>query len=79
MGNKTLTKSNNKMLAGVCGGVAEFFGWNPTLVRVIWAFCLLFFGFGIVLYIVLWIVMPKAPKKSYQDRMQERLDKHRNF
>lgn len=79
MGNKTLTKSNNKTLAGVCGGVAEFFGWDLTLVRVIWVFCLLFFGFGLVLYIVLWIVMPKAPKKSYQDRIQERLDKHRNF
>jgi len=78
MGNKTLTKSGNRILAGVCGGVADFFGWNPTLVRIIWALCL-FFGFGLVLYIILWIIMPQAPKKRYQDRMQERLDKRKTL
>ncbi len=73
MGNRKLTKSNNRMIAGVCGGVAEFLGWDPTLVRVIWALCILLGGFGLILYIILWLVMPKAPKKSYQDRMQEKL------
>lgn len=73
MENKKLTKSNNRIIAGVCGGVAEFLGWPPTLVRVIWALCILLGGFGLILYIILWLVMPKAPKKSYQDRMQEKL------
>ncbi len=73
MENKKLTKSNNRIIAGVCGGVAEFLGWDPTLVRVIWALCILLGGFGLILYIILWLVMPKAPKKSYQDRMQEKL------
>jgi phage shock protein C len=73
MENRKLTKSNNRMIAGVCGGVADFLGWDPTLVRVIWALCILLGGFGLILYIILWLVMPKAPKKSYQDRMQEKL------
>lgn len=73
MENRKLTKSNNRMIAGVCGGVADFLGWDPTLVRVIRALCILLGGFGLILYIILWLVMPKAPKKSYQDRMQEKL------
>ena len=73
MENRKLTKSNNRMIAGVCGGVADFLGWDPTLVRVIWALCILLGGFGLILYIILWLVMPKAPKKSYKDRMQEKL------
>lgn len=77
MENRKLTKSNNRMIAGVCGGVADFLGWDPTLVRVVWALCVLLGGFGLVLYIILWLVMPKAPKKSYQDRMQEKLDEHK--
>ena len=59
---KRLTKSNsNKMLAGVLGGIGEYFGIDPTLVRV--AFCCLSVfsaGFpGLLLYIILALVVPK--------------------
>ena len=77
MENRRLTKSSNRMIAGVCGGVADFLGWDLTLVRVVWALCILLGGFGLVLYIILWLVMPKMPKKSYQDRMQERLNERK--
>ncbi|HEV8632019.1 MAG TPA: PspC domain-containing protein [Thermoanaerobaculia bacterium] len=51
----------NRMIAGVCGGVAEFFGWSPTLVRVLWVLLTpttLFAGF--LIYLILWVVMPES-------------------
>ncbi len=77
MANKKLTKSNNKMIAGVCAGFGEYFGIDATVVRLIWAFMVLWLGFGILLYIVCCFIMPSAGKKSYQERMQERLDERR--
>lgn len=58
--SKKLTKSNNKMLAGVCAGIAEYLGWDVTLVRVLYLLLALFSaGFpGLLIYIILAIVMP---------------------
>lgn len=58
--NRKLTKSNNKMLAGVCAGIAEYLGWDITVVRVAYAALSVFTaGFpGVLLYIILCIVMP---------------------
>lgn len=55
---KKLYKSNNRMIGGVCAGVAEYFGIDPTIVRLIWA-ALALSGTGILLYIVAAIVMPE--------------------
>ena len=55
---KKLYKSNNRMICGVCAGVAEYFGIDPTIVRLIWA-ALALGGTGILLYIVAAIVMPE--------------------
>ena len=55
---KKLYKSNNRMICGVCAGVAEYFGIDPTIVRLIWA-ALALSGTGILLYIVAAIVMPE--------------------
>ena len=54
----------NKMIAGVCGGLAEWLGWDPTVVRVLYVVgSILSVAFpGILVYVVLWIVMPKAPE-----------------
>ena len=53
---------NNKMIAGVCGGVAEYFGLDPALVRLGWiVFCALG-GSGVLAYIIAAIVIPKAPE-----------------
>ena len=53
----------NKMIAGVCGGIAREMQWDPTLVRVIYVLVsILSAAFpGILVYIILWIVMPKEP------------------
>jgi len=54
---------SNKMIAGVCGGMADWLGWSPTAVRVAYVvISILSVGFpGTLAYIVLWVVMPKAP------------------
>lgn len=59
---KRLTKSSERMLAGVCGGIADFFEVDPTLVRVGYCF-LTFFSIafpGILLYIILCFIIPKS-------------------
>ncbi|MEM7482562.1 MAG: PspC domain-containing protein [Acidobacteriota bacterium] len=56
-----LKRSRNRILAGVCGGIAESWGWDPTLVRILFVLisvCSVAFP-GILVYIVLWIVMPQ--------------------
>ncbi|MDD6481979.1 MAG: PspC domain-containing protein [Lachnospiraceae bacterium] len=62
MEEKRLYKSNkNRMLDGVCGGLAEYFGLDPSLVRLGWVvFCLLG-GSGIIAYVVAMIIIPRNP------------------
>jgi phage shock protein PspC (stress-responsive transcriptional regulator) len=57
---KKLKRSANKMIAGVCGGLAEYLGMDVTIVRVIYALLVLFGGVGILLYLILALLMPKA-------------------
>ena len=59
---KRLTRSTNKVLAGVCGGIAEYLEIDPTLVRVAYAALSIFSaGFpGVLLYIIMLILMPQA-------------------
>jgi phage shock protein C len=53
----------NRKIAGVCGGIAEYFGIDPTLVRVIAVLLLLPGGLpGLLPYLVLWVVVPEAKK-----------------
>ena len=61
MGNdgKRLTRSNNKMIGGVCAGIADYLNLDPTVVRVLYVLMIFFAGFGILLYFILWLVMPK--------------------
>ena len=52
----------HRMIAGVCGGIAEWLGWDPTLVRVLYVVgSILSAAFpGILVYIILWIIVPSA-------------------
>lgn len=59
---KRLYRSRTEsMIAGVCGGLAQYFGIDPTIMRLI--FLLLFFlgGNGLLIYLILWIVVPLEP------------------
>jgi len=55
-----LTRSRDRMLGGVCGGIADYLGWDPILVRMLYvAASILSAAFpGTLVYIILWIVMP---------------------
>ena len=55
---KKLYKSNNRIICGVCAGIAEYLGIDPTVVRLIWA-ALGLTGTGILLYIIAALVMPE--------------------
>ena len=60
MSYKKLTKSDDKIFAGICGGMAEYLDSDPTVVRVAYATLTLFTAFsGIILYFVLWFIIPK--------------------
>lgn len=57
--DKKLTKSNDRKIFGVCGGIAEYFGWEPTITRIIYTVLTIFTAFsGIIVYLILAILMP---------------------
>ena len=61
MDNKQLQRSSqNKVIGGVCAGLARYFELDPVLVRIIFLVALIVFGAGPLIYIILWIVMPKS-------------------
>lgn len=60
MNNRKLTRSNDHMIAGVCAGLAEYFGLDTTVVRVAYALLTVFTAFsGVIVYLILMIVMPE--------------------
>lgn len=62
MEKKKLRRSNNKMLAGVCAGLAEYFDVDVTMVRVVYTALTIFSAAfpGLLLYLVMMIIMPRA-------------------
>ena len=60
--SKTLYKSDqNKMVGGVCGGIGEYFGIDPTIIRLGWVLFCAMGGSGFIAYIIAAIVIPKRP------------------
>ena len=55
---RLVRRRDQKVIAGVAAGVANYFGWNITAVRALWLLLLLFAGTGGLLYLILWIVIP---------------------
>ena len=70
-----LYRSSDRKIAGVCAGLAECFGLDAGIVRLVMLVLLLFAGVGLVAYLILWVIMPlKGAGKSYAERMKNRLD-----
>lgn len=65
-GRRLVRSTNDRRIAGVCAGVADYFDWDPTVVRVIWALATLVPGPNILIYLVLWIVLPQGPTAAYR-------------
>jgi phage shock protein C len=58
-GRKLYRSNTNRMLAGVCGGLAEYFNLDPTLIRVLFIVLAVLGGSGVILYLAMWIIVPK--------------------
>jgi phage shock protein C len=59
---KLYRSRNQRMVAGVCGGLAEYFNVDATLIRVIFLILAVFGGSGLVIYLAMWILVPDASK-----------------
>ncbi len=59
--DKRLVKSTtDRKIAGICAGIAEYMNIDPTIIRVIFVLLALLGGPGLLLYVILWFVMPEA-------------------
>ena len=62
---KLYLSDSDRKIGGVCGGLGEFFDKDPTLIRIIFILIILFsFGFGILAYLAMWLIMPNKPKDA---------------
>ncbi len=67
---KKLTKSTDKVISGVCGGIAEYFNWDKTITRLVGAFLIIFPGsiiWGLLFYWVAAILMPDSDQGQKDD------------
>ncbi|HZK10856.1 MAG TPA: PspC domain-containing protein [Atribacterota bacterium] len=72
MSKKLYRSKKDYMIAGVCGGIAEYFEIDPTLVRLLAVLVVLLGGAGVVAYIIAWIVIPKNPDQISDEAFEER-------
>ena len=61
---KLYRSRTERWFAGVCGGLGNYFGVDPTLVRVIFVILSLTFGSGFLIYLVLWLIIPNEPEAT---------------
>ena len=57
--------TDNKVLAGVCGGIGEHFNIDPTIVMILWVLFSLFYFTGLIVYIILALVIPEGSQMAY--------------
>jgi phage shock protein C len=55
---KLYRSEKNKIIGGVCGGISEYVGADPTIIRLLWALGTLLWGAGIIGYLIAWIIIP---------------------
>ncbi len=61
MATRRLTRSTaDRKIAGVCGGIAEYIGADPTLIRILWVLAVVAGGFGVLAYVIMWIALPEG-------------------
>jgi phage shock protein C len=61
MARKLYRTREDRKIAGVCGGLGEYFDIDPTIVRLLWLALLFAAGSGVLAYIVAWIIIPEKP------------------
>jgi len=74
---KLYRSKKNKVIAGVCGGLGEYFNIDPVLIRLLWVLATLIYGAGIFAYILAWIIIPEqkesilVPPKKTEETLNE--------
>lgn len=58
MEQKKLYRSKDAKIGGVCGGIADYFGVDKSLIRIFYALMVFLAGFGLFLYLIMWLVVP---------------------
>jgi phage shock protein PspC (stress-responsive transcriptional regulator) len=58
---KLYRSRKSRILAGVCGGIAEFINLDPTIIRLAWVIFSLAYGVGVLAYIIAWLLIPNSP------------------
>ena len=60
IGRKLYLSDKDRKIAGVCGGLADYFGIDSTIVRILWALAVMVsYGTGFILYLVFWLIVPR--------------------
>ncbi len=72
MQKKLYRSKKDKMIAGVCGGIAEYFDIDSTLVRLLTVIFVLLGGAGVIAYIIAWIIIPQTPEQVSDDKFDKR-------
>lgn len=60
-GRKLYRSRKQRIIGGVCGGIGEYFGVDPVLIRLAWVLFCLVWGAGLLFYLIAWIIIPRAP------------------
>ena len=76
IGRKLYLSDKDRKIAGVCGGLAEYFGIDSTIVRILWALAVLVsYGTGFILYLVFWLIVQRdrniLPRKLQRTRLSD--------
>ncbi len=61
MARKLYRSLDNRKIAGVCGGLGDYFNIDPTIIRLLWVSMVLAVGTGVLAYILAWIIVPQEP------------------
>jgi len=72
MKKKLYRSKKDKMIAGVCGGIADYFDVDPTLVRLLMGLSVILGGAGVVAYIIAWIIIPQTPEQVSDDKFEKK-------
>ena len=57
----------DKILGGVCGGIGEYLGVDPVIIRILWVLAVLGWGIGILAYVIAWVIIPRNPNHKWDD------------
>lgn len=65
MTKKLFRSRTDRKLAGVCGGIAEYFGVDSTIIRLVYILAAICVGFGLLAYLICWLVIPEQCNRKY--------------